>query len=223
VPQSRSVMLACAMAAFFSAAVGAQTVPATIPAPDTQAAAKSALTDFYHAMCQGDPKAPDMLVFADPKTEKIGRVVAKLALAQQRVHLAAVRAFGDAANALALGAGEKDRQQFDKDLQQAAVTVIGASAQVRTPSGDTYVLALKDGTWKVDFDKTQANMGPLPREADLPAIDTQIEAFDKLAADLAEDAKTADPARKRIPSFADLKTRVRQIPSPPLPDSAKNH
>jgi hypothetical protein len=154
-------------------------------------------------------------VFTNQQTEKVGRVVANLALAQQRVHLAAVRAFGDAVNALALGVNEKDRQQFDKDLQQAAVTITGAGAEVRTPSGDMFVLVLKDGTWKVDFDKTQATMGPLPKEADLPSISAQIDAFDKVAADLAEDARIADPARKRIPAFSDLKARVRQIPSLP--------
>ena len=176
-------------AAFLPFSARAQTLPAATlpatsapasaaPAADAQVAAKSALADFYHAMCDADPKAPDMLVFTDPQNEKAGRGMANLALAQQRVRLAAVRAFGAPANTLSLGVSEQDRQQFDADLRKATVTFRGTTAEITVPANGTFVLTLAGGAgggsqWKIDFDKTQARMGPLPKDADLPAITAQ--------------------------------------------------
>jgi hypothetical protein len=198
----------------------AQTTPATTPAAAAQAA-KSALSDFYHLMYDANPKALDLLVFTDPQSEKAARITAQLALAQQRVRLAAIRAFGNAANELSLGVTDKDRQQFEKDLQQATVSIHGPAATIKLPSGDAFILVQKngpagEGVWKLEFDKTQTNMGPLPKDADLPALAAQTDSLNTLAVDLTADAQTPDPAKKRIQSLPDLKLRLQQLTLPEL-------
>src|SRR6185295_329905 len=83
-----SPLLVCCMLAFSG---HAQTSPAFASSAD---AAKSAVADFYNLMFNADPKALDLLVFMDRQVEKAGRTLIQLALAQQRVRLAALHNFG---------------------------------------------------------------------------------------------------------------------------------
>jgi hypothetical protein len=183
-----------------TAATGPSTAPATATAPALPAeeitarenAARGVLKDFFKAMFAGDKAgALALLAYMDvdrdgvPKAKQKAETMLGEVLAEQRLRKAVTGAFGDVA--FKLGRGEADVAAFNKDFETATVKVSpdGSAAMVSMPLGIAYVLTWKEGKWLIDFDRTQAGIGPLPRVDDLEALTKMTEAYDQLGKDVA--------------------------------------
>ena len=201
----------CAVAAVvFSAAVGSfgatgtpargtgATAPATAPAlvreeiKEREATARAVLNDFFKAMFAGNPKgALALLAYTEldatgkPQSKEKAETMLGEVLAEQRLRKAVTAAFGNVP--FKLGRGDADVAAFNKDFETATVKVVpdGSSAAVSMPLGIAYVLTWKDGKWQIDFDKTQAGIGPLPKVEDLGSLTKMTEGYDQLAKDVA--------------------------------------
>jgi hypothetical protein len=148
--------------------------------------ARAVLGDFFRAMFAGDEKAAlGLLAYTDAKNQPMAETMLGEVLAEQRLRKAVTAAFGD--KPFGVGLGAADIAAFEKDFAGAKATVNadGGGATVSMPLGISYVLMLKGGRWLVDFDKTQAGIGPLPRVEDLGSLTKMAESYEQLAADVA--------------------------------------
>ena len=165
-------------------------MPAPVPAANSaqDEAARGALRTFFHAMFAGDQQAAfAMLVYSDPKQPKAretAEVMFGEILAEQKLHQAVVAEFGDKAKDFGVGLGDADIADFEKALVGATVKLNGDSANIAMGPGPTYVVVLQAGKWLVDFDKTQANMGPLPEGADLAGLTKKAAGYEQLVKDV---------------------------------------
>jgi hypothetical protein len=174
------------------------TAPATLPALEPaeikvrEAAARAVLNDFFKAMFGGDDKAAYALLdYTDvdesgkPKSQEKAQSMLGEVAAEQRLRKAVTAAFGDVP--FKLGRGDADVAAFNKDFETARATVApdGTRVTVSMPLGISYVLIWKNGKYLVDFDKTQAGIGPLPRVEDLAALAKMTEGYGQLAKDVA--------------------------------------
>ena len=176
-----------ATAAASAPAAVAAGVPATASAQD--AAAKGGLSAFFHAMFAGDREgAFALLAYTDskqPKAKEAAEAMFGEILAEQRLRKAVAAEFGDKANDFGVGMGASDVADFEKELAAATVKMNGESANISMGAGPTYMVVLQGGKWLVDFDKTQANMGPLPEGADLTGLQKKAAGYEQLAKDVA--------------------------------------
>jgi hypothetical protein len=196
------------------------TAPASAPAlapqeiAARQAAARAVLQDFFKAMFAGDQKgALALLLYTDvdeagkPKSKEKAETMLGEVLAEQRLRMAVTKAFGNVP--FKLGRGNAEVTAFHKDFETATVQVNadGASATVSMPLGIAYVLIWKDGKWMIDFDKTQAGIGPLPRVEDLDALTKITGGYDQLAKDVAaKKYETVDEVTKEVDKIMAVST-----------------
>jgi hypothetical protein len=195
----RTHVLALAAALFVSNSCFAQTSSASRPASapaaapalsaDQQAARETAarivVRDFIRAMFAGDNAALSFLSFTDSQSKSIGESLLGEVLAEQRLRKAVTAAFGD--KPLKVGRSDADIADFEKNFANATVKVSsdGGLAIVSMPLGISYVAVFKDNKGLVDFDKTQSNVGPLPKMNDIEALSKMTTALDQLAKDVA--------------------------------------
>lgn len=191
-------------------APAATAIPATAPASAPSAAqvaqegsARKALGDFFQAMFDGDQKAAfDFLVYTDAKNQPVAEKMFGEILAEQRVRKAVTAAFGaDKSKSFDLGMGDDEVADFKKELAGSTVKLSDKAdgATIQMGPGPTFVLVKKGDAWQVDFDKTQANMGPLPQGAELDGLGKQIAGYDQLAKDVAaKKFDTVDAVSKQV-------------------------
>jgi hypothetical protein len=178
----------------------APAAPATPAATDAasptaaQSAAKQALSDFFHAMFKGDQKtAFSLLTYSDlddkkmPKSKATAELMFGEVLAEQRLRIAVLEAFGESAKGFTIGKSAEYIADFEKELGAAIVTMDEKTnnAYVRMGAGPTFIVVLKDGKWLVDFDKSQTNIGPLPPGSEMNILSMQLTGYDQLAKDVA--------------------------------------
>ena len=171
-------------------AAAAASTPAATSAQEE--AARGAVRNFFHAMFAGDQTAAfALLTYSDvdakqqPMAKDKAQTMFGEILAEQRLRQAVTAAFGDKAKTFDVGMSDSDVADFEKEMQTATVKMNGTSANVAMGPGPTYVVVQKDGKWLVDFDKTQANMGPLPEGADLEMLTKKTAGYEQLAKDVA--------------------------------------
>jgi hypothetical protein len=136
-------------------------------------------------MFAGDKAALNYITFSDPQNEPVGKTMLGEVLAEQRLRKAVTAAFGD--KPFKVGRSDADIADFEKNFANATVRVSadGSLASVYMPLGISYLVAFKDGKGLIDFEKTQANIGPLPKMTDVETLTKMTEEFDKLAKDVA--------------------------------------
>jgi hypothetical protein len=179
---------------------GSATATAPALAPEEiaarETAARAVLRDFFQAMFAGDQQAAfALLVYTDvdaagkPKSREKAETMLGEVAAEQRLRKAVTAAFGEVPFKLSSGEVDAagDVAAFTKSFQAAKATVSadGSSATVSVPLGNAYLLIWRDGKWRIDFDQTQAGIGPLPPVDDLGALAKKTEGYDQLAKDVA--------------------------------------
>jgi hypothetical protein len=177
-------------------------------------AARGVLKDFFKAMFAGDQGgALALLVYTDvddkgvPKAKEKAETMLGEVLAEQRLRKAVTGAFGD--KPFKLGRGEADVAAFNKDFETATVKVSpdGNNAAVSMPLGIAYVLLWKEGKWLIDFDRTQAGIGPLPRVEDMEALTKMTEAYVQLGKDVgAKKYGTVEEVTKEVDKIVTANT-----------------
>jgi len=158
--------------------------PATAPTPK-EIAARQALRTFFHALLVGDEKtAFGLLTYAKPENQKIAEALFIQTAASQRLVAAAQTQFGKDPS-MSLDLTEDQAAEIEKNMDKAKVTLKGDLAEVVVDATlPAFVLVYKDGTWKVDFEHTQDNMGPLPSAEEQAASRKVAAAFDQITADI---------------------------------------
>ena len=188
--------------------------PATAPAatspaaPEKVAAARAALRNFFRAIVAGDSaKSQSFIIYSNPDNQKAAQAMLAQVISLQRLQKATRDLLGEKATEASFGMNDVEIASIEAGFERASVSIDGTSARITTPNGLIYTLLLKDGQWKIDFDKTQAGIGALPGKALIDSVQAQVPLIDKL---------TSDVRAKKFTTVEQISAELRKIESSPL-------
>jgi hypothetical protein len=185
--------------AFLPSLLAGVFIAQTLPAPRNESAARAALESFFRAMLAGDDAAAlPLLSYSKPENRETCESMLHEAAARQRLATAITDSFGkEAADALF---AENEAAPLVKLLAQAKVTLKGDAAEVVIdPRMPPFILVQQNSKWLIQFEKTQENMGPLPREAEIAQARRRAAAYIQIVADMKS---------KKLKSFLEVREAV---------------
>lgn len=115
---------------------------------------KSSIKSLATAMKDGDGATAKKYVVNDENSQKLIDTLAKMSKAARDLQDAAVAKFGEDGKTLGAGRMAGNAPHFDKDLDEANITVNGDTATVapKDPTkGSVATFKKQDGTWKLDL------------------------------------------------------------------------
>ena len=115
---------------------------------------KQSIKTLAIAMKDGDGATAKKYVVNDENSQKLIDMLAKIAKASKDMQDAAVAKFGDEGKTLVTGRMTSNAPHFDKDLDEANITINGDTATVapKDPTkGSEATFKKQDGTWKLDL------------------------------------------------------------------------
>ena len=115
---------------------------------------KQSIKTLAIAMKDGDGATARKYVVNDEISQKLIDMLAKITKASRDMQDAAVAKFGDEGKTLVTGRMTSNAPHFDKDLDEANITVNGDTATVapKDPTkGSEATFKKQDGTWKLDL------------------------------------------------------------------------
>jgi hypothetical protein len=170
------------------AATGPTSGPAsTQPAVDLSTP-KAALRVLSAALHDGDAgRLHEVLATTNPAEERMIAAIAQTSTAFNRLHAAAVQAFGDAAAARFTGETEEQYAQSLGRIDAAEVAIDGDKASVRYPGATEpeYELRRTDGRWRVPMSQFSKGADAATLDARVAEASGQIRIVLELAAEIA--------------------------------------